>query len=207
MRKFIEKIGVALLSAVAVAVVCAGAWFGQAQRAEAATAGGFPSTPRLRGLFIANTRVYPTLWAVKTTTESRANTVTIADDAELTINVEASKYYYVTAVMKFCGTTSGTMGVRFRWVATGGLDLASQVQQLNYVVGVGATVFQQPMADSADATIGTISVCNTLDTYVRTGTILTNSAGVLKLQWAQSTTSANNLNMFRGSYISALKLN
>jgi len=176
--------------------------------AYAATDGGFPSTPRLQGLFIGGTRVYPLLWAVKTTTEQRANTVTIADDAELTINLEASKHYLVKVVLKWCGSSVGTMGYRFRVVAPGGVDTPSSIgTAYASTVGTPSGPVEQATINASDATAATISVCNAVDQYIKEGIILTSSAGVLKVQWAQNSTSASNLNLFRGSYISALKLN
>lgn len=176
--------------------------------AYAASASGVPSTLRPSNLFVAGNRVYPLLWAVKTTTEQRASTVTIADDAELTLNLEASKHYLVRMVLKFCGSATGAMGYRFRLVAPGGVDTPSSMgTAMAITLGVLSGPVEQAGISASDSTAATISVCNAVDQYHKEAIILTSSAGVLKVQWAQNTSNASNLNLFRGSFISAQKLN
>ena len=199
-----------MIQRIICALVAALALLGNAPASYAGAPGGFPSTPRLQGLFIEGTRVYPEVWAIKTSTEQRNTTVTIADDSQLTIPVEASKYYYIRVVLKLCGSTSGAMGYRFRMVATGGVDLSSVASQsfaINGTAQAWSAAVNVAFIDISDFATPAVSTCNSLDLFQREAVILTSSAGVIKLQWAQNSSNALNLNMFRGSYISAKKLN
>jgi hypothetical protein len=156
---------------------------------------------------------------IKSTIESVTSSTTLQDDNELFVTLTAGQTYAVRAVLIVGGSaTSGAGDIKTAWTRTGTLNHA------------GARSCTGPAIRTIDAS-GTTATAGTLPnvlgilrrtgghaltTAVNYGTdgtatglveeefiIQVDVTGVLKLQWAQDTTSATATTVAAGSYIVA----
>jgi len=143
----------------------------------------------------------------KLASTSRANTVVLANDPDLQVNLTATGIYTYEVYLS-CntpGATGGTPGILFTLACSGTLDPAAA----NYTLFSGVT--QNSVAPSivafgsaaSEPLVGGSVVSNTL---IFKGGIKTSTAGLFSLQWAQNLTSANATIVQAGSYMVVKRL-
>jgi hypothetical protein len=145
---------------------------------------------------------------LKSSDESRASDTTLADDSSLTVSLAASSIYFVEICVVFAAAAASA--IKIAGFYTGTLtDATMQFMGCPANLSHGGSSWA-PRAFSANAAFLTTPVVlaiagsDTASTagvwYVR-GVIRTNSAGTLKVQWAQNVSGAGNSTVRAGSYI------
>lgn len=146
------------------------------------------------------TGVGQVLRAVKTVNESLASSTTLQDDDELTITCAANATYMLTGYVKYAqnlsiGATAGIKagfalpaGGTLEWTSHGTATLTSAV---DYDTVVTTGTGTRSMAANGAGTM----------TFAPSGNLITTTAGILVLRWAQVSSSATTVNVFSGSWI------
>lgn len=149
-------------------------------------------------------------YKIKQSDESRASTTTMTDDGELTVALAASTTYFIDCLV--IADSNATADFKLSFVYTGtvtsvGLTEAPFNAALPGTGGSGDNIsatWHLTGANLTTPTVRTRSGSNTANTtlggHLR-GVLITNSAGNLKIQWAQSVSNVNNTTVHKGSYI------
>lgn len=140
------------------------------------------------------------LRALKTSNESLASSTTLQDDDQLTINCDANATYMLTGYIKYAqnlaiGATAGIKagfalpaGGTLEWTSHGTATLTSAV---DYDTVVTTGTGTRSMAANGAGTMA----------FAPSGNLVTTTAGILVLRWAQVSSSATTVNVFSGSWI------
>lgn len=145
---------------------------------------------------------------IKQADESRNTTTTLADDSELSVALEASTTYFVDITFTF--TAGATPDFKWAYHYSGTLTRSIVFEGAREPAGTTSggsgdnlgpptnnnpTFFTTP---TARALVGVAALVG--GAHIR-GVLVTNSAGNLKLQWAQNVSDASNVTVQAGSYI------
>jgi hypothetical protein len=138
--------------------------------------------------------------AVKLETETRNSTTTVADDAELSIVVEASKLYMMRAFVVF--STQAVPDFKFE---IDGPASPTTVTIHGHYNGVGSptdTNFIDNAFNTSYSALGSGAGQGIVgfDVLLENGT----NAGKVTLQWAQNTSDAGDTSVLAGSYIEVI---
>lgn len=140
----------------------------------------------------------PMVFAVAASSLSRASTVTLADDPELTIVIPSSGVWQINILVRLSSTGGGS---RWKWDASVDNLTTKLGSKLQSVPGAPAALFyiQSSILDTEyTAAAGN----NEALTLIISGL----SGQTIVLQWAQSTSNAGNTTREAGSFIMARKL-
>jgi hypothetical protein len=146
------------------------------------------------------------IWVIKEQNEDRTSTVSLSNDQELFLFLEANSQYHIHCVIQFDGTINND-GIRTDWVVPADAVLT----MLKRAVGPAAT-----STDRADTNVrlGAHAASTAVVYGVDDGDLLwataleefivnTVSAGTIQLRWAQQTSHADAASIRSGSYIRA----
>lgn len=151
---------------------------------------------------------------VKTTDENRNTTTTLTDDSELVVALEASSTYFIDSVLTF--KAGATPDFKYAFVYTGTISNAltfegTRESSTTATGGAGDNFGPAYNLGGANFTTPTVRARSGSATaehvgggHIR-GVLITNSAGDLKIQWAQNTSDAANITLEAGSYIAIAK--
>lgn len=127
------------------------------------------------------------LGAWKTSDTSRASTVTLTSDPDLTLNVVANAFYKFKCYLDFEAVAGTGFGIQWQWAVPAG-------STLRYHLVCNSTSATPVVANTLQATDIGSSAGNgpgSLQGAEMTGTLFTSTlAGAITLQWAQATSSA-----------------
>lgn len=147
-------------------------------------------------------------YLIKQNDEARNTTTTLADDGELTVALAAGTTYFID--MLLMADSGATPGLKYLFTYTGTLTSAATWEGANNSIapgtggsgdGLGPCYnFGQISILTNRARTGSATAGTLLGGHVR-GVIVTNTAGNLKIQWAQNTSDAGNTTVHKGSYI------
>lgn len=142
----------------------------------------------------------------KVADSTRISTTTLTDDAELAgIALVATAVYAVDMFLIFDGTTTAGMGIKvnvfYSGTVTGVPEGAVSGNLIDALSMLITTV--SGTSTASNATVSTTTGGNVL---AFRGTIRTTGAGNLSMQFAQNSSTANNLNMRIGSYLKVQRL-
>jgi hypothetical protein len=150
---------------------------------------------------ISNVRV-----VVKTADETVNNTITVQDDNELYITVEANSTYIVELTATG-GSTVGNTGFKFRFTAPASAIMQGTILNSMSNSNVFGTLYVADMLAEVNNSIWTVggqTYSNWLDAR---GVLVTSStAGTLTLQWAQDYATVTNTYVRKGSYLKITKV-
>ncbi|MCI0533086.1 hypothetical protein L0Y49_02580 [bacterium] len=136
------------------------------------------------------------LKARKSADQSKTNS-TLVDDNHLQLGLQPSASYIIDGVI-MASSTSATPDIKVAFVGPSGA-----ITDIGYIGASGTTVRgAEHLISSTTSTVIRV-VANTATVVQIHGTVQTTSGGVLKLQWAQNTTNANETRVLRGSYLRA----
>lgn len=142
--------------------------------------------------------------AFKATSTDRSSTTTLAPDPVLQIPLQADTAYVVEVFLLFTGVTTGTQGFKYGLGYTGSFTTIGASQGIQTVNTTPAVAI--PGALDAEA-FATIVSGGGVDGVSFKLFINTNTAGVLSVDWAQNSSSANASRLITGSFISAIRIN
>lgn len=143
----------------------------------------------------------------KTSDENRTNTATMADDAELFIDLEANATYRVEFIIHYSASAAG--GFKTEW----GTPANSSGLKGAWGVDTSPTSTSNPTGDgrwgvhgfTTDIDYGTRNGSNQVMAW-ETGHIDTVDAGILVLRWAQSTSDASTTRVAQRSLLRVWRL-
>lgn len=146
----------------------------------------------------------PTI-VIKSTTTSRASTISPTADPELTFT-PASGTYHLQGCLYFSASTDGSMGARiqFNRTSSGSNTFAWHGA---YTPTGGGTQFAasgagSPGGTNSRVTLTSVSVAPNNEILCFQGTLKASGPPVgYAIEWSQNSSNANNLNMLLGSYI------
>lgn len=145
------------------------------------------------------------LWRlfVKSLNETRNSTDTLADDAELSIPVEANETYSFRAEIWF--DTSATPDFKF---AVTGPSSPTEITIRGHFVAVGGTNDTDFVDTSFGVSHSVTGTGGTTGGHVKLKGLLQNgaNAGAITLQWAQNTSDAADTTVLGGSYIERFRV-
>lgn len=138
---------------------------------------------------------------------NRASTTTLADDPDLTIELEANSVYRVEFIIHYSATAAA--GFKTAWTTPSG----SSGLKGAWGVDTSPTSTSNPTGDGrwgvhgfgTNIDYGTRNGANQVMAW-ETGEIITTNAGTLALQWAQSTSDASNTRVAQRSILRVHKL-
>ena len=123
--------------------------------------------------------------ATKTADTSRASTVTVTADPELTVTIPSAGTWYLLCYLNYEGAAVGTGDLKIQVTSVGTLRYHAIYQGAGGAANVGST-FQGGGTPSGFATQGLGTLCGgTLH-----GTLVTATSGTTTLNWAQNTSNA-----------------
>lgn len=148
---------------------------------------------------------------IKQSDESRSSTTTMTDDSELTVALAAGTTYFIEAMI--VANSGATPDLKYSFVYTGTLTDAATFESAGdaaapntggagdslapcHSLGGSNLITPRVRTRNGSNTAGTLEVG-----HIR-GVLITNTAGNLKIQWAQNTSDASNTTVYKGSYIS-----
>lgn len=147
---------------------------------------------------------------VKVATETRNTTTTLTADTELTVSLIGSSYYVVDVNLYFYATTTAAMGIKVDVSSTGGAGAVlngTAGPAIQHINGTGAVTGLNTFPATAPFTAATLSTNSlAVDSLQFSIPVVTAAAGTIFVRWAQNSSSANNLNLLRGSSIRATRL-
>lgn len=145
------------------------------------------------------------LYAKKTTDTSRLSTTTLADDPSLSIALGGGgSRYIVEGQIDFDAfTANGAMGIKACLAYTGVTGTGTVANICQHVNGSGS-VASSPFSTSSPLTHATIS--DTANHVRFTTLVVSTTPGTLSLQWAQNSSTAQNLTVRQGSWIRANRI-
>jgi hypothetical protein len=144
--------------------------------------------------------------AKKTTDTNRISTITLAADPDLSIAVAASTYYYFECVVRWQGQGSTTNGIK-AWVTTSSGTTLTQIAIANANTTVAnAAPTANDLVDSNLPISKLPNYSGATETLLLKGSILTTTAGVIRLDWSQAANVAVNTTVRSGSYLTVQKL-
>lgn len=134
--------------------------------------------------------------------ETRNNTTTLADDSALKLTLQARTYVIEGQIFFDAGSTGAGMGIKLGFAYTGTLSDQNDASVMSYVNATGA-ITQAAMTAASPLTFATLSTTNRSNNIRFTKTIRCSTAGIYKLQWAQNSSNADNLNVQVYSWLAA----
>lgn len=141
----------------------------------------------------------------KLASTTQISTTSLADDTHLQLSLLAGAKYIVEGQIYFDASTTAGMGIKLALAYTGSIPDQNDAAVMSFVNGTGA-ISRSPMTSGSPLTFATLSTSARAD-YVQFRKILeTTTAGTLKLQAAQNSSTANNLNIRIYSFMRAQKL-
>ncbi|HTS10084.1 MAG TPA: hypothetical protein VMP68_31260 [Candidatus Eisenbacteria bacterium] len=148
-------------------------------------------------------------WAVKASNTTRTSTTTLADDADLTLAVEANATYYIEFSVRFGAST--TELIKTAWnTPTGASGSRTVLGPASNATNTSADQITMRAGGHAFATAivyGTRNGTTVASGALEYGVILTGAtAGNVTLQWAQSTSGTGGTVVFAQSYAMAKRL-
>lgn len=134
----------------------------------------------------------------KTADETIQSDTTLSNDSQLFLGVEANASYVFDSVIFF--NTGGTPDYKGQWSAPSGATLTFQCT--GYSISDVLGVFWNSVGS-----LQTIAGNGTPRAHSMSGTLIVGStAGTLRWQWAQNTSTASNTSTLIGSYIRLVKV-
>ncbi len=151
---------------------------------------------------------------IKQTDESRNTTTTLTDDSELSVALEAGTTYFIDIVLTYLA--GATPDFQYAYVYTGTITNAltfEGTREPSTTASGGSGDAFAPCYNLGGSHLTTPQVraiagsdaANTVGGGHIRGVIVTNSAGNLKLQWAQFVSNGANVTVQKGSYIAIAK--
>lgn len=135
------------------------------------------------------------LYAWKTGDTSRASTTALADDPDLSITISIAGTYEFTGYLNYEGDTGGSSDLKMAMSSVGTLRYHITYQGSGGSANVGDT-------KSGGTTFGLRTQgAGTLCGAEMKGMLITGATGVIKVQWAQNTSSGTATIMHANSYI------
>ena len=148
---------------------------------------------------IANTWfVNATYYATKTANTSRTSTTTSADDPDITVTVAANSTYEIQLLLQYEGATAGDL--KYQLNCPAGATLYACEHSLQNAATDGTFDEINPRNVNADANSGALGAGVGAVVLV-TGQLVITTGGVVKLQWAQATSSATATIMKAGTFL------
>jgi hypothetical protein len=137
----------------------------------------------------------------KTATESVTSSTALQDDDHLTVTVEANAHYVLDSTLFFDGATAGDF--KMLWVAPAGAAMPWGVAA-PVTTAVGFNDDQTAGFDltGTGVTFGALGTGTTAAALISGLLVVGGTAGTLKLQWAQGTSSGTATRLFINSYLS-----
>ena len=147
---------------------------------------------------------------LKTSDEARNTTVTLADDGELSVSLAASTVYFIEICVLF--NSPAAAAIQVSTLYSGTLNGVG-IQHFGTLARDNQTSSSQhtPRSFSASTSwfttgpafaIAGSDVATSAGLYHFRGVMHTNTAGTLKVRWAQNVSNGSNTTVFAGSYIS-----
>lgn len=146
----------------------------------------------------------------KTSDTDRASTTTLADDPDLTVELEASAVYFVEFILLLGGVAAAD--IKTAWTTPSGSS------GFKAVIGPASNAATNSAADSATMRVGVHGFATPVEySALRDGTgllfgvqergeVTTTSAGTLALQWAQVTSNATASRVSDGSLLRVARI-
>jgi hypothetical protein len=152
----------------------------------------------------ANTYLAQQIIAIKTSTESVTSSITVQDDNELSMTLNANSNYWLDGLIIIDGAAAGDFRLQFvvpsgtiRWLGDGPDSSAAATTEI---------VDRNWKAGSLTTIIGTVA-SGTSTVLPVSGIIRTAaSGGTFKLQWAQGTSSATATRVFLDSFLRVTRM-
>jgi hypothetical protein len=147
------------------------------------------------------------LRAVKTANETVTSSVTLQNDDQLTVTLDANSVYRIYMVLLIAGVTAGE--IKTSWTvpasATGFKNCMGPGSDSTARDGVAATMRYGVHAFTATVNYGVNDAANFVHA-VEQGVVTTTTAGTFVLQWAQQAVSATASTIAAGSFLIAEKI-
>ena len=137
------------------------------------------------------------LVAYKTADESVTSSTTFQDDDHLTVAVEANCVYVLEMVLSYDALAAGDLKTQF--VMPAGATVVGAA--LGLTTTAAATTDDYTTSWVGLANVGGVGAGSTQAVYARGLFTTSGTAGTLKLQWAQTVSSATATRIFTGSYM------
>lgn len=136
--------------------------------------------------------------AVKNGVQSVANSTTLQDDNDLVFQLPGSGTYIYQTFLNYTGGVLGSSDLKCTYVYTG-------TSSFSVWGGIGintsGTTAIQAGGNADGSTVAWGTSGGSFFTLLMHGTLFATSAGTLKLQWAQNTSSATNTNLRQGCHM------
>lgn len=144
--------------------------------------------------------------AEKTANETTNTDTTVSDDADLSFSLAAGTFE-ITYLILFHATTTAGMGFKWRLNHTGTTTRSTRVPITRRLNNADDTVKSIGVINQTSS-VGTISTSSVDPDYIfETVSAVFSDTGTLSIQWAQNSSSANNVNVLDSSYLIARRLN
>jgi hypothetical protein len=144
----------------------------------------------------------------KTADTSRISTTTLTDDPHLaSIALAAGRIYSIEMLLNFDATVTAGMGIKFNLYYSGTYQNTTGPHGALNGTSVSAAAFSATtVSGTATIIIATDSTSPNGMIEIATLTLATVTGGNLSMQWAQNSSTAQNLNMRQGSYLRVIQV-
>ena len=142
------------------------------------------------------------LSATRSSTQSVTNSTTFMNDDTLFLSLQANATYRVEMELYYSGGTQGASDLNFKFTLPSGATGTAMIIRQN----ASGTFVGSSENNFTNATNAATAGAGNIQALGFRGTLVTSSAGVLQLQWAQNTSNGTALIMAIGSSLVAWRL-
>lgn len=141
------------------------------------------------------------LYVRKTGDTSRASTTTFADDPHLTLTVAASAVYALSCGLYYVSALTNAGDFKAQFSAPSGAALQAGVSTIAAVASAATDDLATCVTLTTSMSCGAVASGDPYTPCQVTGLLVTGSAGVFKVQWAQNASSATATVLKLNSYM------
>lgn len=144
-------------------------------------------------------------YVLKESSQTRISTTTLANDSTLILPLASGQTYLVEGEVFFSATVTAGMGIKLALHYSESIFDSTLPIIISYVNGASA-ITRAPMINATPITFATLSTVAEIDCVKFSHVIRPNIEGNLSVQWAQNSSTAQNLTVWNQSWLRAQRI-